>query len=98
PLELIELAAAAGLAATGLRTRAASPGAIEYPLRTAFEQAEMRRRIAATGVAIDYIELVSLSEATDIAGCRPMLEVGAAVGATRTSSIGRQPAMSVASD
>jgi sugar phosphate isomerase/epimerase len=88
PLELVEMAAQAGFASIGLRTRQAAPGAIEYPLRSAAEQAEMRRRLDATGTSVLYIELVSLSEATRAADYRPMFEAGAALGATRVAAGG----------
>jgi sugar phosphate isomerase/epimerase len=61
PLELVELAARAGFASIGLRVSPASPGGIEYPLRTAGERAEMRRRLAANGVSVLEVEMVPLS-------------------------------------
>ena len=83
PLDYIDFAARAGFASIGLRTNPAAPGGIVYPLATAAEQAELRRRIDATGVQVMYIELIGLSETTRAADYRPMLEVGAAIGATR---------------
>jgi len=83
PLELIELAARAGFASIGLRTSPASPGGTVYPLRTAAEQAEMRRRLAANGVSVLEVEMVPLTAALDAADYKPMMEVGAAIGATR---------------
>ena len=83
PLDYIEFAARAGFASIGLRTNPAAPGGIVYPLATAAEQAELRRRIDATGVSVMYIELIGLSETTRAADYRPMLEVGAAIGASR---------------
>ena len=83
PFELVELAARAGFASIGLRTSPASPGGVEYPLRTAAEQAEMRRRLAANGVSVLEVEMVPLSEATNVPDYRPMLETGAAIGASR---------------
>ncbi len=83
PLDLVEFAARAGFASIGLRTNPASPGGVVYPLATSAEQAEMRRRLAATGVSVLYIEMVGLSEATRISDYRPMLERGAAIGASR---------------
>jgi sugar phosphate isomerase/epimerase len=88
PPDLIDLAARAGFASVGLRVMAAAPGGIEYPLRTAAEQAEMRRRIAATGVSVLYVEMVSLSRATRARDCVPLLETGAAVGASRLAVAG----------
>ena len=52
PLELVELAAKAGFASIGLRTSPASPGGVVYPLRTAAEQAEMRKRLADNGMKV----------------------------------------------
>jgi sugar phosphate isomerase/epimerase len=83
PLALVELAARAGFASIGLRTSPASPGGVVYPLRTAAEQAEMRRRLAANGISVLEVEMVPLSETTRIADYRPMLETGAAIGASR---------------
>ena len=83
PLELVELAARAGFASIGLRTSPASPGGVAYPSLTAAEQAEMRKRLADNGVKVLEVEMVPLSEATRIADYRPMLETGAAIGASR---------------
>ncbi len=88
PADLIDLAARAGFASVGLRTAAAAPGGVSYPLGSAAEQAEMRRRMAATGMSVLYVEMVSLGRATKIADFRPMLEVGAALGATRLAVAG----------
>jgi sugar phosphate isomerase/epimerase len=88
PLQLVEFAARAGFASIGLRTNAAAPGGIAYPLATTAEQAEMRSRMDATGVSVMYIEMVGLSEATRVADYRPMLERGAAIGASRMAVAG----------
>jgi sugar phosphate isomerase/epimerase len=95
PLDLIDFAARAGFASVGLRTNPAAPGGIAYPLATAAEQAEMRRRIAATGLSVLYIEMVGLAEATRVADYRPMLETGAAIGASRLAVAGDTAAFSV---
>ncbi|KAB2850455.1 MAG: sugar phosphate isomerase/epimerase [Hyphomicrobiaceae bacterium] len=83
PLELIEAAAKAGLASVGLRVAQASAGGIEYPLRGEAERAAVRRRIAATGTSVLYVELISISERTRAADHEPLLETGAAIGARR---------------
>jgi len=88
PAELVEIAGAAGFASIGIRAMAASPGGVEYPLQTPAEQAEMRRRCAATGVEVLYVEMVSLSRATRVRDCLPLLEAGAAIGATRLAVAG----------
>jgi sugar phosphate isomerase/epimerase len=98
PIELVALAAAAGFASIGLRTSPASPGGIAYPLRTPAEQAEMRRLLAATGISVLYIEMVALSEATRVPDYRPMLETGAAIGATRLTVGGDSEDFSAVAD
>jgi sugar phosphate isomerase/epimerase len=83
PLALVELAARAGFASIGLRTSPASAGGVEYPLRSAVEQAEMRKRLSANGIKVLEVEMVPLSAATRVADYKPMIETGAAIGATR---------------
>lgn len=98
PPDLVDLAARAGFASVGLRTNPAAPGGIAYPLATAAEQAEVRRRIAATGVSVLYIEMVGLSEETRVADYRPMLETGAAIGASRLAVAGDSAAFPVVAE
>ena len=98
PLELVELAARAGFASIGLRTSPASPGGVEYPLRTASEQAEMRRRLAANGVSVLEVEMVPLSGSTRIADYKSMLEVGAAISASRLTVAGDSADFSVVAE
>src|SRR6266850_8022730 len=98
PLELVELAARAGFASIGLRTSPASPGGIKYPLRTAAEQAGMRRRLAANGVSVLEVEMAPLSETMRVADYRPMLETGAAIGASRLTVAGDSADFSVVGD
>jgi sugar phosphate isomerase/epimerase len=83
PLKLVELAAKAGFASIGLRISPASPGGVEYPLRTAAEQAAIRQRLADNGVTIAEVEMVPLTAALRAADYKPMMETGAAIGATR---------------
>lgn len=83
PLELVALAARAGFASIGLRTSPASPGGVVYPLQTAAEQAAMRRSLADNGVSVLEVEMVPLTAALRAADYQPMMETGAAVGATR---------------
>lgn len=98
PLELIEAAAKAGLASVGLRVAQASPGGVEYPLRSDAERAEVRRRIAATGTSVLYFELISISERTRAADHRPLLETGAAIGAKRLCVAGDSPDLSLVTE
>ncbi len=88
PAELITIAARAGFSSVGFRTAPASPGGIVYALATAAEQAEVKRRTADTGVCVLYIELISLDEKLRAEDHRPMLEIGAAIGATRLAVAG----------
>lgn len=83
PLELVELAGRAGFASIGLRTSPASPGGVVYPLQKASEQAEMRQRLANNGVSVMEVEMVPLTAALRAADYKPMMEAGAAIGATR---------------
>jgi sugar phosphate isomerase/epimerase len=98
PLELVELAARAGFASIGLRTSPASPGGVEYPLRSAAEQAEMRRRLSTNGISVLEVEMVPLSEKTRVADYRPMLETGAAIGASRLTVGGDSADFSAVAD
>jgi len=98
PPRLIAAAAEARFNSVGLRTARAAPGAVEYPLATAAEQAEIRSLIAATGVSVQYIELISLSETTRAADHRAMLETGAAIGATRLAVAGNSADFDVVAD
>jgi sugar phosphate isomerase/epimerase len=88
PLELVAAAARGGFSSVGLRTAPAVLGGVAYPLRTASEQAALRRLIAETGVSVLYIELISLGAATRADDHKPMLDVGAAIGATRLAVAG----------
>jgi sugar phosphate isomerase/epimerase len=88
PPQLIEFSARAGFASVGLRVSPAVPGGINYPLRSDAERADMRRRMKATGVSVLYVELISLSRATKAADHIPLLETGAALGATRLAVAG----------
>ena len=91
PPALIDLAAQAGFASVGIRTNAATPGGIEYTLRSATDLTATRRRMADTGVSALYIEMISLSGATRVRDFEPMLETGAALGATRLAIGGNDP-------
>jgi sugar phosphate isomerase/epimerase len=98
PLELVEIAARAGFASIGLRTAPAAPGSPVYPLRTQAEQAKMRRRLADNGIKVLEVEVVPLSEMTRVADYQPMLETGAAVGASRLTVVGGSADFSVVAD
>lgn len=84
PPDLIRLAAASGFNAVALRTGAALPGGLEYPLLPGGELLrETRRAIDDTGVAVDSVEVAVLRSGLDLRAVDALLEGGAAVGATR---------------
>ena len=58
----------------------------------------MRRRLAANGVSVLEVEMVPLSETTRVADYRPMLETGAAIGASRLTVGGDSADFSVVAD
>lgn len=60
PPELIGMLGEAGFASTSLRMLPAAPGGVEYPLSSPAERGEMRRRMAATGIEILYVEIALL--------------------------------------
>lgn len=92
PPALIDLAAQAGFASVTVRTRAAVPGGPGYPLAIGSRMSrETLARIRSTGVGILQVELVALARDTDVASCRPMLEGGAALGASRVVATGDDP-------
>jgi sugar phosphate isomerase/epimerase len=84
PPAFLAIAAQAGFSSLGLRTRPAVPGGVAYPMdRDAALLRETRAAIADTGVRVTSIEQVSLYADTTVDTLRPMLEAGAAIGATR---------------
>ena len=91
PPALIDMLAASGFASTSLRMRPAAHGGVEYPLTDANERDETRRRIAATGVGILYVEIALLRRDLAVHEMRPLLEIGAELGARRVLAVGDDP-------
>jgi sugar phosphate isomerase/epimerase len=91
PSELMLAAGRAGFSSVGFRTNPAAPGGPSYPLATPAEQATIRQLTTETGVAVLYVELISLSEATRPADYELMIATGAAIGATRLAVGGDSP-------
>jgi sugar phosphate isomerase/epimerase len=92
PPALVDVAARAGFASVTLRTRAAMPGGAEHPVPAGGRSAiETRARVRDTGVTVAQVELVALTRELDVRDCRPMLEDGAALGATRVVATGDDP-------
>ncbi len=98
PAKLIEIAGKAGFASVGLRIAPAAAGGIEYPLRASHERNEVRQRMAATGVSVLYVELVSLSGTTRAEDHKALLETGAALGATRLCVAGDSADLALVAD
>ena len=89
PAELVRVAAAAGFGFVGVRVRGATPG--ERIADLAPGSAAARATLAAleeTGIRIRDIEFLSLDGATGREDWLPMLEAGAALGATTLSLAG----------
>ena len=92
PPALVSIAAEAGFSSVSLRMRPAVPGGFHYPLEAGGPLArETLARIRHTGVGILQVELVPLERTTDIGACRPLLEAGAALDATRLVVTGDDP-------
>ena len=98
PADLIEIAGKAGFSSVGLRVAPAAAGGIEYPLLSSAERLDVRQRMAATGVSVLYVELVSLSETTRAENHKALLETGAAVGATRLCVAGDSSDLALVAD
>jgi len=89
PPALVELAATAGFDAVSLRTSAAVPGGVAYPVPAGGAlAARTRASLRAAGIEVLQVELVPLARDTDVRRYRPMLEDGAALGASRVVATG----------
>lgn len=81
PPELIDLAAAAGFDAVSLRTAPVTPGAVAYSLSEPAVAAATRDRLAATGLRLWQVEIVTVDRDTDVPALRPFFDAGARLGA-----------------
>ena len=82
PPALIDVAAACGYDAVGIRLLAAMPGGIAYPLMD--DEAALKETLArldATGITVADLEVVALRPETDIAAFSAFFETGARLGA-----------------
>jgi sugar phosphate isomerase/epimerase len=98
PHMLVEIAARAGFASTGLRTYPAAPGAIAYTLAERGERQRLRHACGDAGITIDYVEMISIDDALDVASCRATLEIGAEIGATRLAVAGNSADVALVGD
>jgi len=82
PPALIDVAAACGYDAVGIRLLPTMPGAVAYPLMDdATTLKETLARLDATGIRVADLEVVALRPETDIAAFSAFFETGARLGA-----------------
>ncbi|MBR1153917.1 sugar phosphate isomerase/epimerase [Bradyrhizobium sp. JYMT SZCCT0428] len=91
PPALIEMAAACGYDAVGIRLLPAMPGGIAYPLDDKASLKETLARLDATGVKVADLEVVALRPETEIAGFSAFFETGARLGARHILVAGYHP-------
>src|SRR5260370_4383127 len=99
PAEFVRIAADAGFSSVGLRINKSAPGGIEYPYRP--KSAEARAVLDAvreTGTSVLYVETIGLARATVIRDAEPMLDIGAALGATHMCVSGDDKDFSVVAE
>ena len=88
PPDLIDLAADAGFDAVSLRTRPVTAGAVAYPLNQPAVAAATRIRLAATGLKLWQVEIVTVDRDTDVPALRPFFDAGAQLGARAVVATG----------
>jgi sugar phosphate isomerase/epimerase len=92
PPEFVSLAAAAGPDTVGLRVAPVTRDEAAWPLSPGSPMlAETRRRCADTGVSVHAVEAIVLGPGDDLAGCGPVIETAAALGARYLNVICEDP-------
>jgi sugar phosphate isomerase/epimerase len=82
PPEFVVVAAGAGFDAVGLRVAPVSPGEQAWPVSPGSPMlAETMRRCGGTGLFVLDVEAIRFGPASDLAGCEPVLETAAVLGA-----------------
>src|SRR2546430_17201623 len=82
PPEFVAVAAGAGFDAVGLRIAPVSQGEQAWPTGPGSPMlAETMRRCGDTGVFVLDVEAIRLGPGPDLAGCEPVLETAAVLGA-----------------
>lgn len=92
PPALIDVAAACGYDAVGIRLLPTMPGAIAYPLMD--DKAAMKEtlsRLDATGITVADLEVVALRPETGVAAFTAFFETGARLGAKHILVAGYDP-------
>jgi sugar phosphate isomerase/epimerase len=82
PPDFVTLAAGAGFSAVGLRVSPVTPVEQVWPMSPGSPMlAETARRCQGTGVAVLSVEAIAIGPGAGIAGCAPVIESAAALGA-----------------
>ena len=82
PPELVDLAAGAGFDAVSLRIAPVTQGEEAWPMGPGSAMlAETTRRLTATGVRVLAAEAIALGPGSGLAGCQPVVEAAASLGA-----------------
>lgn len=88
PLELIDAAVAAGFQGVGLRINSANLPANVDLVKDRQALAEVKRRLADTGIVVADIEAFPIAEATDPKNFEPALDAAAELGAKNLLCVG----------
>ncbi len=92
PVALIEAAAGAGFDAVGLRIVAPPGAALRSPVLGDIPlQRRIKLRLAETGIKVWDVEAIWLGWDTDVSLLRPVLDLGAELGATQVVVAGNDP-------
>jgi sugar phosphate isomerase/epimerase len=91
PADLAAMAGQAGFASIGVRAMPAVPGGVHYDLERRETRAALRASLAASGVALMYVELIGLDRGLEPRRFRHAIEAGAELGATRLAVAGDDP-------
>jgi len=92
PPELVDAAAAAGFTSVGIRVHPATRGETPYPMAAgSFMSVQTIERLAATGLVVRDVEVFTLDGHRGRKDWEPVLEAGAALGASVLNVIGGDP-------